>query len=328
MTISVEPLAKLVIEQRENIVKGEKYIRPWTTYTAALFATVEGNDDATEKASESISYTYAHTLTWIQMWSLLVEYRRGHLLPLARWAKDLALGSAKLNWQDLPMKQLSTFVSVIIKNYGKAVKDHRALHHGESRPAPDTSNVITKFGIELNEYLADLRQMLYVSSLTWHKDGAIKKCETFIKQTLPFSLCKPDRMRLLATDEGWATRKKLGQIVESAGGVNGPIMTWWDDFTTKPTDITRIDYLDIPENITNESNGNMIICMGRIDEIRAQNQNAVTQVVNLVMVEKLGLLQPGLTSTSILEPLQALCEVSITPAQVFHLLTPINHHRP
>lgn len=62
MTISVEPMAKVVIEKREIPVKGQKepFVRPWTSYTAALFATMEGNDEGIDQVSASIAYTCAH----------------------------------------------------------------------------------------------------------------------------------------------------------------------------------------------------------------------------------------------------------------------------
>ncbi|KAG6371140.1 hypothetical protein JVT61DRAFT_9907 [Boletus reticuloceps] len=59
----------MVIEQWKMAVKGKKYIGPWTTYSAALLA---------------------------KLWALLVENCWSYLLPLAWWAKNLSLGSAKL----------------------------------------------------------------------------------------------------------------------------------------------------------------------------------------------------------------------------------------
>ena len=152
--------------------------------------------------------------------------------------------------------------------------------------------------------------MLYVTMFDWTDKASMKKVETLVKHTLPFSACKEERELVLATSEGWQLRKMLGAIVKNAGGISRDVMTWWDGFNVRPTDITRIDWEDIPEIIEGESKGNRITRMGHIDDIRKTNIEAIKKVVELVMVNNLGLLFPRKTSSSIRNPLRDLCEVS------------------
>lgn len=52
LVISVEPLAKMVVDQREaKKAKIDAYIRPWTNYTSAAFQMVEHNDDLVNEVS-------------------------------------------------------------------------------------------------------------------------------------------------------------------------------------------------------------------------------------------------------------------------------------
>ncbi|KAF8134834.1 hypothetical protein EV363DRAFT_1396309 [Boletus edulis] len=269
MTISAESMAKMVIEQWEMAVKGKKYICPWTTYTSALFAKAEGIDVVVD-----------------QLWTLLVENRWSHLLPLARWAKDLPLGSAKLD-KNLKLVDLGLFVGQIIKSYGISVKQHHALTKDMSRPPPSTTSYSgTITDPSLVEYIADMRQMLYVTSLEWLEGGAVKKLETLVKHTILYSLCKSKCKLLLATTEGWTLREKLGDILKDDDGNDDDddddvtTMTWWDGFLQK--------------------------------------------VVDLVLVDKLGLLSPGTISESIAKPLCKLCEAMMFQSEkhVMHLDNP------
>jgi hypothetical protein len=61
---SVELMLKVVINKCKIRVKGEKEpdIHPWTSYTSALFAMMEGNDEGMDQVSASVCYTYIHTL--------------------------------------------------------------------------------------------------------------------------------------------------------------------------------------------------------------------------------------------------------------------------
>ncbi|KAG9308374.1 hypothetical protein JVU11DRAFT_11962 [Chiua virens] len=255
MVVSVEPMAKVVIEQRDvkPAKKGDQvHVRPWTNYTSALFHMMEHDDVAIN-----------------ELWSLLVDLRRSHLLLLARWAKPMLMGKLKPTERIQP-KLVVPSATEIIKNYGKKVAHHRDVQRDISRPPPEPSSL--KISDEAQaEYIADLRQMLYVSSLEWSEKGAVKKIETMVKHTWPISLAKSDRQLLLATKEGWELRKKLGDIVKKAGITDRATntMIWWDGFNKQPTNVRLIDS---------------------------------------VLIDNLGLLANGTMSSEISEDLSALCK--------------------
>jgi len=153
MTILVELLAKLVIEQCENIIKRE-------------------STDSDVVAVNQISQR--PTLV-----SHMVGKGPGPQLGQAQLAGAahqatfyLCVNHNKKLWQDREETLHATYIYSV-----------------ESHLVSYTSNDITTFEKEL---IADLCQMLYVSSLTWHKKWVIKKCEAFIKSMLPFTLCKPN----------------------------------------------------------------------------------------------------------------------------------------
>jgi hypothetical protein len=253
----------------------------------------------------------------------LVERRRSHLLPIARWAKELSLGTEKVD-SSVYSKELTAHITTIITNYHDAIKVHRKKTHDCSRPAPTEGSSSFTDDIQ-RQYVEDIRQMLHVTMFDWTDKASLKKAETMIKHTLPFSACKDERELVLATSEGWSLRKMLGVIVKNAGGVSRDTMTWWDGFSVRPKNIARIDREDIPEVIEGESKGYRITRMGRMDDVRKTNVDAIKKVVDLVMKHNLGLLTSNKTSSSIRDPLRTLCEVGHVCAQVVHILTPLLH---
>ena len=50
MTISVEPMAKVVIDQCGTPAKGgDKFVHPWTSYTGALFSKIDSDEHLENK---------------------------------------------------------------------------------------------------------------------------------------------------------------------------------------------------------------------------------------------------------------------------------------
>ncbi|KAG9308094.1 hypothetical protein JVU11DRAFT_12562 [Chiua virens] len=286
MVVSVEPMAKVVIEQRDvkPAKKGDQvHVRPWTNYTSALFHMMEHDDVAINE------------VTLVSVGGL----RRSHLLLLARWAKPMLMGKLKPTERIQP-KLVVPSATEIIKNYGKKVAHHRDVQRDISRPPPEPSSL--KISDEAQaEYIADLRQML---------KGAVKKIETMVKHTWPISLAKSDRQLLLATKEGWELRKKLGDIVKKAGITDRATntMIWWDGFNKQPTNVRRVDDDETVTKLRMESKGNRVLRMELIDKVRKNNINMVHRVIDSVLIDNLGLLANGTMSSEISEDLSALCK--------------------
>ncbi|KAG9308378.1 hypothetical protein JVU11DRAFT_11968 [Chiua virens] len=307
LVISVEPMAKVVIEQRDvkTTKKDSEEVlsRPWTNYTSALFHTVKLDDKAVNK-----------------LWSLLVKYRRSHLLPISHWIKEfgLKLGDKKLQKSE-EAKLLVPHVTQQVKTYKEKMMHHRMIEKVSYRPKPE---VPAKLNDDLHtEYMEHFSRMLYVTSLPWEEKNAIKKVETLIKHTWPFVLCiEQEREPVLATKEGWALRETLGKIVGSSAFITGQnTMVWWDNITERPDKHTvakRIDHGSIIlQAIDGESRGNQVARIEHIDETRKRNTQSVQKVVELVLVKHLGLLKEGLMSDKIAKPLHALCDAMMIESE-------------
>ena len=225
----------------------------------------------------------------------------------------MVLGSEKLDKKlhELEFKTCVPGITKFIKEYGEDVRIHRQLKKDNSCPAlPESTGTGSLENDTLKEYMEEVHTMFYVTSLEWTEKGAVKKVETLIKQTLPFSIFKSNWELLLATDEGWAVRKILGKIFDKADGVPHGHMTWWDGFYSQPKDVCRLDEEDIPADILGESKGNRIVRIGHIEDTRAKNVDSIKKIKQLVLQPYFGLLTTNSVSASVAKPFQELCEVS------------------